>query len=52
MLKQVKIKGYKSFKDQSLDLGKINVLIGANGIGKSNLISFFRMLGALISGNL
>ncbi len=52
MLKHIRIKGYKSIRDQTVTFGRLNVLIGANGAGKSNLISFFRMLNALISGNL
>jgi predicted ATPase len=44
MLKHISIKGYKSIKELSLDLSPINVLIGANGSGKSNFISFFKLL--------
>jgi Predicted ATPase len=40
----IKIKGYKSIKDLHLELKPINVLIGANGAGKSNFISFFSFL--------
>ncbi|KPA14227.1 recombinase RecF [Candidatus Magnetomorum sp. HK-1] len=52
MLTNVKIKGFKSISDQSIDLGKINILIGANGAGKSNFISFFKMMNQMISGKL
>ena len=44
MLKHISIKGYKSIKELELDLSPINVLIGANGSGKSNFISFFKLL--------
>ena len=44
MLKHISIKGYKSIKELDLDLSPINVLIGANGAGKSNFISFFKLL--------
>jgi predicted ATPase len=44
MLKHISIKGYKSIKELDLDLSPINVLIGANGSGKSNFISFFKLL--------
>lgn len=48
MLEQITVKGFKSIKDLSkLTLGKINVLIGGNGAGKSNLIEFFKMLRAM-----
>jgi predicted ATPase len=44
MLKRIAIKGYKSIRDISLELRPLNVLIGANGAGKSNLLSFFGLL--------
>jgi predicted ATPase len=40
MMDYIKIAGYKSIKDIHLDLMPINILIGANGSGKSNFISF------------
>ncbi len=43
----IRIKGYKSIKDISMELRPINILIGANGSGKSNFISFFEFLNAL-----
>ncbi|MCX7011809.1 MAG: AAA family ATPase [Candidatus Sumerlaeota bacterium] len=43
-MSDVEIAGFKSFKDARLSLGRINVLIGANGSGKSNFISFLRLL--------
>jgi len=47
-INKLTIKGYKSI-DQliGLRLGALNVMIGANGAGKSNLVSFFRMLSAM-----
>ena len=44
MLNEIKIKGYKSIKDLSLELKPINILIGSNGVGKTNFISFFRLV--------
>lgn len=44
MLKKIHIKGYKSIKDMELELKPINILIGANGVGKSNFISFFKLV--------
>ena len=45
--------GFKSIKDlQPLDLRPVNVLIGANGSGKSNLISFLRLLNAIAGHHL
>lgn len=49
----ISIKGYKSFaKVDQFALGNLNVLIGANGAGKSNFLSLFRLLTALSQGNL
>jgi len=36
----------------NLELGPLNVLIGANGAGKSNLVSFFKMLNEMMAGRL
>ena len=44
---KIEIKGYKSFKDLKLDLRPINILIGSNGSGKSNFLSFFEFLNRL-----
>jgi len=52
MLKRIKIKGYKSIKEQLIDLKRINLLIGANGAGKSNFVSFFKMLNYMNSNRL
>ncbi|MGL4584426.1 MAG: AAA family ATPase, partial [Flavobacterium sp.] len=41
MLDKVDIKGYKSLKELSMEIAPINILIGANGSGKSNFLSFF-----------
>lgn len=46
------IKGFKSLQDVELELGRLNVLIGPNGGGKSNLISFFEMLRGMVEGDL
>jgi len=40
----IKIAGYKSIKEIKIGLKPINILIGANGSGKSNFISFFEFL--------
>ena len=44
MLERVVVQGYKSFRELDLPLERINVLIGANGSGKSNFISLFQMM--------
>lgn len=43
-LLHIKIKGFKSIKELDLEMKPINVLIGANGSGKSNFISVFKLL--------
>lgn len=44
---RIVIKGYKSFKELDIELRNINVLIGSNGSGKSNFLSFFEFLNRL-----
>ena len=48
----IRIQGYKSFKDLSVQLHPINLLIGANGAGKSNFLSLFEMLGNIYAKRL
>ena len=48
-LKQIRLKNYKSIADQTIDLKPLNVIIGANGAGKSNLISVFKMMNAMFA---
>lgn len=43
-LVQLHIEGFRSIRNADIQLRPINVMIGANGAGKSNLIDFFRML--------
>ncbi|MDV2456605.1 AAA family ATPase [Acinetobacter towneri] len=51
-IKHLKIFGYKSLKNVDIELSKLNVLIGANGVGKSNLVSYFRLLSAILDKRL
>jgi predicted ATPase len=51
-LEEVTIRGYKSIAfDQpvTLKLNDVSILLGANGAGKSNIISFFQMLSFMMS---
>lgn len=43
-LNRITIKGFRSIKEATLEIGPLNVLIGANGAGKSNLIAFFKLI--------
>ena len=47
LIKSLHIKGMLSFKDVSLDLRPLNVLIGPNASGKSNLIEIIALLQSL-----
>lgn len=51
-MNKIDISGYKSIKDLSLKLQPINILIGANGSGKSNFLSFFDFLKQVYNRNL
>lgn len=51
-ISKICIKGYKSIKDLTLELRNINVLIGSNGIGKSNFVSAFELLHEVYEKNL
>lgn len=51
-MEKIEIKGYKSIKELSLPLRPINILIGANGSGKSNFLSFFDFLKHIYRGSL
>ena len=52
-LDTITIKGFKSIASiEDLKLGPINILIGANGSGKSNFVSVFSFLNAIREGSL
>src|SRR5690625_4322210 len=52
MITQIEIEGYKSIKSLKLDLEPINILLGANGAGKSNFISIFSLIRNIFENNL
>lgn len=52
MISNVLIKNYKSVVDVSLPLGRFNLLIGANGCGKSNILEAIAMGAAASSDKL
>jgi predicted ATPase len=52
-LDRLTVRGYKSIRTlEEFELRDLNVLIGANGAGKSNFISLFQMMAALMDGHL
>ena len=52
MLDKIEVEGYRSIRELELDLAPINLLIGANGAGKSNFISFFRLVQVIFDQKL
>ena len=51
-LENISIKGFKSIRNVKVPLRNINVLIGANGSGKSNFLEVFSLLQAIHAGRL
>jgi predicted ATPase len=51
-LERLEIEGFTSIVESSLALGGINVLVGANGAGKSNLVRAFELLGRIVDEDL
>ena len=50
MIETICIKSFKSLESVEIDLGRINVFIGANGSGKSNLLEAIGLLSAAANG--
>jgi|NGEPerStandDraft_6_1074524.scaffolds.fasta_scaffold37402_1 predicted ATPase len=52
-IKKLTIEGFKSIRKlEDFELRALNVMIGANGVGKSNFVGFFRLLRELIEQRL
>lgn len=51
-VQKIKIAGFKSIREQEVDLGDINILIGPNGVGKTNFIGVFKLLNKIIDKDL
>lgn len=43
-IRKISVKNFKSFRDMQIELGDLNILIGANASGKSNFVEIFRFL--------
>lgn len=52
MIKKIQIANYKSIDKLKFELGRINVLIGENGAGKSNVLEAIVLAGAAAAGKL
>lgn len=51
-ISRITLTNYKSFRELDFELRPLNILIGRNGTGKSNLIGFLRMLRDAADGHL
>ena len=51
-LTKIRLEGYKSVRKMDFDFQNINIFIGGNGAGKSNLLSFFDFLQHIGHGEL
>ncbi|MDB9534702.1 AAA family ATPase [Dolichospermum planctonicum CS-1226] len=51
-LSRIILRGFKSLADCDIYLDQVNILIGCNGAGKSNFISFFRMVQEILDRHL
>lgn len=50
-LKKITIRDFKSIANVELELGKVNMLIGENGAGKSNILEAIGVISAAVGGN-
>jgi len=49
-LDKLTVKGFKSIRElDAFPMSELNILIGANGAGKSNFIDFFRLIRAMMA---
>ncbi|RZU47607.1 putative ATPase [Fluviicoccus keumensis] len=46
MIRSIKIENYKSILDLEVEAGRFNVIIGGNGVGKSNFLEALVLFGA------
>ena len=51
-IKHLNVKGYRSLKDVNWQPGDLNVVIGQNGTGKSNLLRMMELIAAAAHGKL
>ena len=52
IIKNIKIKGFKSIENIDLPLEPLNIIIGSNGVGKTNFINAFKFLNQIVNKNL
>jgi len=51
-VKRIRVTNFKSFAELDVELGKFNVLIGANASGKSNFVQIFEFLRGIANSGL
>jgi AAA15 family ATPase/GTPase len=51
MIRKIEISAFKSIAAQEIELGQLNVFVGANGSGKSNILEAIGVLSAAAFGN-
>ncbi len=52
MIRTIAVSGYRSLRDVRLSLGALNVVTGANGVGKSSLYRAIRLLADIAQGRI
>lgn len=52
MLRKLKISRFKSVREATLDFGRVNLFIGGNGTGKSNILEAIGMVSACLGRGL
>jgi predicted ATPase len=52
ILSRIHIEGFKSIREADIELRPLNILIGANGAGKSNFLGVFKLLNAIVEKRL
>jgi predicted ATPase len=50
LIERLRLKKILSFHDATIELGQLNILIGPNAVGKSNLIEVIGLLRAAPNG--
>jgi hypothetical protein len=49
MIKTLSVQNFRSFTDVSVSLGSVNVFVGSNGVGKTNLLETIGVIGATLA---
>lgn len=52
LVTSIRIEGFKSIPSMTLELGRVNCFIGANGVGKSNILEAIGVLSAAAKGRI